>query len=66
MKDPSKYFYTNQGSVEVLNEKNDHKSTNSAFRTLGFEKEEIDTVWRIVASILHLGNIHFQSKYLDL
>ncbi|XP_023296245.2 unconventional myosin ID [Lucilia cuprina] len=59
-KDPSKYHYMNQGSMDILTEKSDYKGTNNAFKTLGFTSEEISTIWRIVAAILHLGNIEFQ------
>ncbi|XP_069680956.1 unconventional myosin ID isoform X2 [Periplaneta americana] len=64
-RDPDAYFYTMQGKaskVNTINDSADHKATNSAFRTLGFSSEEIDTVWRIVAAILHLGNITFKSQ----
>lgn len=63
MKDPSKYHYINQGSMDILMEKSDFKVTNSAFKALGFRSEEVSTIWRIVAAILHLGNIEFQRKY---
>lgn len=48
--------------MDVLTEKADYKSTNAAFKTLGFSTEEISTIWRIIAAILHLGNVEFQSK----
>lgn len=56
----SHYHYTNQGSLDQLSEKADYKQTTSAFKTLGFTNDEIDSIWRIVASILHLGNINFK------
>ncbi|XP_067625168.1 unconventional myosin ID [Eurosta solidaginis] len=65
-KDPSLYHYMNQGSMDILSEKIDYKSTNNAFKTLGFSTEEVHTIWRIVAAILHLGNIEFQSIEDDL
>lgn len=58
-RDPSNYHYTNQGSTETLSEKADYKSTASAFKAFGFTAEEINSVWRTVAAILHLGNIEF-------
>ena len=60
-RDPSKYHYTNQGSQEVLSEKNDYKAITNAFKTLQFSPAEVNTIWRIVASILWLGNITFKS-----
>lgn len=56
----------NQGSMDILSEKSDYKGTNNAFKTLGFTSEEISTIWAIVAAILHLGNIEFQSMFTKL
>jgi myosin-1 len=61
-RDPDAYFYTQQGKaskVNTINDGADHKATNSAFRTLGFSTAEVDTVWRIVAAILHLVSKKF-------
>lgn len=52
----------NQGSTETLSEKADYKATASAFKAFGFSAEEINSVWRTVSSILHLGNIEFGSQ----
>ncbi|CAB3374689.1 Hypothetical predicted protein [Cloeon dipterum] len=57
------YFYVNQGnaaSVRSISDRSDYKATQSAFRTLAFSDHEIDTIWRIVAAILHLGNVKFR------
>lgn len=43
----------------MLSEKNDYKTTSSAFKAFGFSPDEINTIWRTVAAILHLGNINF-------
>lgn len=59
-RDPESYYYTNQGSTETFSEKSDYKITANSFKILGFSKEEIDTVWKITAAILHLGNIKFE------
>lgn len=63
-KDSNKYHYINQGSYDVLSEKDDYISTNNAFKILGFTANEIAIIWCTVAAILHLGNIEFQSKSL--
>ena len=52
--------------MDILSEKSDYKGTNNAFKTLGFTSEEISTIWAIVAAILHLGNIEFQSMFTKL
>ncbi|XP_053960865.1 unconventional myosin ID isoform X2 [Anastrepha ludens] len=66
VKDPTRYHYMNQGSIDELSEKADYKGTNNAFKTLGFSTEEVQTIWRTIAAVLHLGNIEFQSIEDDL
>lgn len=61
-KDPKTYHYTNQGSTETLSEQSDYKVTCSAFRTLGFSSDELETVWKIIAAVLHLGNVVYRSE----
>ncbi|XP_062546229.1 unconventional myosin ID [Armigeres subalbatus] len=61
-RDPVQYHYTNQGSVEVLSEKSDYRVTTAGLKALGFSSNELTMVWRIVAAVLHLGNIHFKSQ----
>lgn len=44
---------------------NDQKSffeTVNALNTLGFSQEDQDLMWKILASILHLGNIQIIDK----
>lgn len=36
--------------------------TTSALRTLGFTADELESVWKITAAILHLGNITFTTN----
>lgn len=59
-RDLGKYHYTNQGSAEQLTEQADYKATTNAFKALGFSGDEVATVWKVVAAILHLGNITFK------
>lgn len=47
--------------MDILTEKSDYKGTCNAFKTLGFSTDEVQTIWRTVAAILHLGNVEFQS-----
>ncbi|KAH8328088.1 hypothetical protein KR067_003900 [Drosophila pandora] len=60
-KETGKYHYLNQGSMDILTEKSDYKGTCNAFKTLGFSTDEVQTIWRTVAAILHLGNVEFQT-----
>jgi myosin I len=62
-RDPAQYHYTNQGSVDVLSEKVDHKATVNAFKVLGFTNDEVQCVWKTISAVLHLGNITFKSEW---
>lgn len=62
-----KYFYLNQGSSSEIEGKNDGQDFRfllAAMQVLGFTNEEQDTIFRILASVLHLGNIYFHRKQL--
>lgn len=62
-----KYFYLNQGSsaeIEGKNDGQDFRFLCAAMQVLGFTNEEQDTIFRILASVLHLGNIYFHRKPL--
>ncbi|XP_014242236.1 myosin-IA [Cimex lectularius] len=60
--DPKSYFYTSQGSSSppTDNDRMNHRTTIASCKTLGFTASEIDTLWRVVAAVLHLGNIKFE------
>jgi myosin-1 len=65
-RDPDAYFYTQQGKsskVNTINDVTDSRATNAAFKTLGFSNSEIDTVWSIVAAILHLVSTDVSHVY---
>ncbi|PNF27702.1 hypothetical protein B7P43_G13754 [Cryptotermes secundus] len=62
-----KYFYLNQGGNCEIDGKfdgEDFQSLLSAMQVLGFTSEEQDTIFRILASVLHLGNVYFHRKQL--
>ena len=40
--------------VASINDKADFRTVNDAMRAIGFKREHIDTLWRMVAGILHL------------
>ena len=46
-------------------DKDDFELTMNAFYIMGFTKEEIDLIFKIVASILHIGNINFTEKGIE-
>jgi myosin-1 len=65
LQDPKCYHYVNQGDahrVNSLNDKKDFDNVRSAMKILGLQTQEIETIWKLVASILHLGNLQFRDE----
>ena len=61
----AKYFYLNQGGSFEIESKYDHEDFMSllqAMDVLGFSTEDKTIIFKILASILHLGNICFKKK----
>ncbi|XP_018562187.1 myosin-IA isoform X2 [Anoplophora glabripennis] len=61
-RNPDEYFYVKQGNahkVDTINDRNDYRDVVSSLNTLQFSKEDQDLLWRVVAAILHLGNVEF-------
>lgn len=54
------------GSCEIdgKHDTQDFKALLSAMQVLGFTSEEQDTIFRILASVLHLGNVYFHRKQM--
>ncbi|XP_012058460.1 PREDICTED: unconventional myosin-XV [Atta cephalotes] len=64
---PDKYFYLNQGGnceIDGKSDVQDFKALLSAMQVLGFSSEEQDTIFRILSSVLHLGNVYFHRKQM--
>ncbi|XP_077866733.1 unconventional myosin-Id-like [Saccoglossus kowalevskii] len=64
-RDSSLHHYANQGNgqkVATINDKVDYNANMAAMKTLGFTKDEQSAIWRIVASILHLGDMKFETE----
>ncbi|XP_076680726.1 unconventional myosin 10A isoform X1 [Andrena cerasifolii] len=64
---PDKYFYLNQGGnceIDGKSDTQDFKALLSAMQVLGFTSEEQDTIFKILASVLHLGNVYFHRKQM--
>ena len=62
-----KYFYLNQGgscNIDGKVDKDDFQNLLSAMQVLGFTSEEQDVIFKIISSILHLGNVYFHRKQL--
>ena len=57
-KDPSKYNYLNVSDCVHINTIDDaklYKETMECFNLVGFSKEEIDCIFKIVSAVLLLG-----------
>ncbi|GLU07739.1 hypothetical protein SLE2022_246870 [Rubroshorea leprosula] len=60
--DPKSFHYLNQSSCYELvgvSDSHDYLATRKAMDIVGIKREEQDAIFRIVAAILHLGNIDF-------
>ncbi|XP_029786784.1 unconventional myosin-Ig isoform X2 [Suricata suricatta] len=61
-RNPALYSFTRQGAgLNPLDsdERSHYQAVMEAMRVIGFSSEEVDSVRRILAAILHLGNIEF-------
>ena len=63
---PENYKYLNKGknqiySDEAIDDKNSFENIIKCFILIGFSKEEINTIFKIISAILLLGNINFKN-----
>lgn len=59
------YFYVRQGQaakVESVNDRQDFNEVSRSLETLQFTKDDVNTLWRVVGAVLHLGNIEFVTE----
>lgn len=59
------YFYIKQGNVAKVNSINDRsnfREVTASLKQLNFSQDDQNTLWRVVAAILHLGNLDFETK----
>ncbi|EEB08829.1 myosin type I [Schizosaccharomyces japonicus yFS275] len=60
---PENYYYTSMSnclSVDGISDENDFSETIQAMEIIGLSEEEQDNIFRLLATILWLGNIRFQ------
>uniref|UniRef100_A0A0D9V4W4 Myosin motor domain-containing protein n=1 Tax=Leersia perrieri TaxID=77586 RepID=A0A0D9V4W4_9ORYZ len=60
--DPSSFHYLNQSScikVDGINDAEEYLITRNAMDTVGITEQEQEAIFRVVAAVLHLGNISF-------
>ncbi|XP_010585037.2 unconventional myosin-Vb [Loxodonta africana] len=59
------FFYTSQGgdtSIEGINDAEDFEKTRQAFTLLGVRESHQISIFKIIASILHLGNVEIEAE----
>ncbi|XP_026155575.1 unconventional myosin-Ig isoform X3 [Mastacembelus armatus] len=61
--DPALYACTKEGAATSTsnNDRSSHRAVMNALQVIGFSKEEINSIYQILASILLLGNVQFES-----
>ncbi|KAI8125546.1 Unconventional myosin-XV [Lucilia cuprina] len=59
-----KYFYLNQGATDCAPGRVDWDSLQSAMQVLGVSEGEREGIIRVLASVLHLGNVYFHRRQL--
>ncbi|CAH1788197.1 unnamed protein product [Owenia fusiformis] len=67
-RDVKRYHYINQGGepkVGSIDDKHDYRAVMDAMKAIGFAFKHAETLWKIVAAILHLGNVEFEEKGID-
>lgn len=67
-KDPNKYrllAMSNCSVVRGMNDSSEFAEVREAMKMLEFPKEDQEAVWRIIAAILHLGNVEFDEDSKD-
>ncbi|CAM0943043.1 unnamed protein product [Alopecurus aequalis] len=60
--DPSTFHYLNQSNcykIDGMDESKEYLDTRKAMDVIGISSEEQEAIFRIVAAILHLGNVEF-------
>lgn len=61
----AQYNYLNQSSVSLTpnhDDKSNYRLVNDAMRIANFDPALIKTIWSLVAAVVHLGNLKFESR----
>ncbi|XP_025971791.1 unconventional myosin-Ig [Dromaius novaehollandiae] len=64
LRDPGAYRYTREGTADSAggDDAASYKEVDDAMAVIGFTPEEISSVYKILAAILHLGNVAFVAE----
>nr|XP_034311051.1 unconventional myosin-XV isoform X10 [Crassostrea gigas] len=63
LQNAEKYFYLNQGGnckISGRDDRENYRALMAALDVLSFERSEQDTIFKILSSVLHIGNIYFK------
>jgi myosin heavy subunit len=63
--EPDDFFITKQGDAAVVpdvDDAEDFSATTDALRTLGLEEERVAELFRILAGLMHLGNVEVRTR----
>lgn len=58
------YYFIAQAEliIDGIDDKEEHKLTDEAFKVLNFSADEILNCYKLVAAILHMGNMKFKQR----
>ena len=61
--DSKQFFYLNQGKSNAQNqvENDSFKEFNSALKTIGFSEHQRSIIYKLLSTVLHLGNVYFKT-----
>eukprot|EP01033_Poteriospumella_lacustris_P012546 gene12547-8968_t len=62
---PDAFFYINQSGcvrIDDVDDAADHREAIAAFQEVGFSAQEVDDLFRVIAGVLQLGNVLFQTE----
>jgi len=62
LRHPTEFFYLNQGTIEIEGQDDveEFGILEDAMKLLEFSEQEKDDIYRIIAGIMHLGNVKFR------
>jgi myosin-1 len=61
-RDPTSYYYLKRSGcskVDTIDDVKDFRAVQLALKTLTFPDNTVQEMWRVLAAILHLGNVNF-------
>lgn len=58
------YYFIAQAELVIdgIDDKEEHQLTNEAFKILNFSSDEIRDCYKLIAAIMHMGNMKFKQR----